>query len=213
MCVCRGGGGGGHGWQPWRGRTGSRHGPESAELPCDSLAGRRGGGRSGGEGVWGGYGLSLLRSLRPAAAMSGARGSPLRPGLRGGTGLWRAINSRWRPAPSASLPPSLSSPPPARRHFVSSSRRSPNPPPPLTPSAGPGAWHRPRPPYPLSGPQPPRCRSPHAAAPVAQGRAEPAVPVPAARSFAGALARPSCGLLGACAAAWCGQGEGPGRAE
>lgn len=125
-------GGGGHGWQPWRGRTGSRHGPESAELPCDSLASRRGGGRSGGEGVWGGYGLSLLRSLRPAAAMSGARGSPLRPGLRGGTGLWRAINSRWRPAPSASLPPSLSSPPPARRHFVSSSRRSPNPPPPYT---------------------------------------------------------------------------------
>lgn len=84
------------------------------------------------------------------------------------------------------------------------------------PSAGPGAWHRPRPPPPGPATAPLRSRPPPAAVPAAQGRpgrAENAGPSPAARSGDGALARPTCGLLGACAAACCGQGKaraGPG---
>lgn len=59
-------------WQPQRGRAGSRHGPESAELPCDSLAGRRRSGEEGEAGErrekrgWGGYGLSLSGTCGPA---------------------------------------------------------------------------------------------------------------------------------------------------
>ncbi|KAM6097731.1 uncharacterized protein LJ206_001112 [Theristicus caerulescens] len=170
---------------------------------------RRGEGRGGGERGekrgWGGYGLALSGACGPALRRAGPGAppsGPARPARR--HGLWRAINSRWRPAPSAS-------PPPRAPPFCLLLQTLSEP-----PSAGPGAWHRPRPPPPGPATTPLRFRSPHAVAPAAQGRAgraEPAGPGPAARSFAGALARPSCGLLGACAAAWCGQGKaraGPG---
>ncbi|XP_037999840.1 translation initiation factor IF-2-like [Motacilla alba alba] len=103
------------------------------------------------------------------------------------------------PAPSA---------PPARRHFVSSSRHL---------RAPPGRARGPSP-APLASPRafshPPPLRVPHATSPAAPGRAGRAGPAgaePAARSCGGALARPSCGLLAACAAACAGRGRpGPG---
>ncbi|XP_064502864.1 collagen alpha-1(I) chain-like [Pseudopipra pipra] len=106
------------------------------------------------------------------------------------------------PAPSTTTPP-------ARRHFVSSSRHLRTPPGRARgPSPAPLAPSR-------AHSHPPPLRTPHAAPPAAPGRAGSAGPAgaePAARSCGGALARPSCGLLAACAAACAGRGRpGPGE--
>ncbi|XP_071287220.1 spidroin-2-like [Agelaius tricolor] len=177
----------GPGRQPRRGRAGSRGEPERASLRC---AWHCGSGRRGG---CGGCGRSL-----PEPRGSPAPPGPARPGPRGAPAV-RAINSRWRRHPP---------PPPARRHFVSSSRHL---------RAPPGRARGPSP-APLASPRarshPPPLRVPHATSPAAPGRAGRAGPAgaePAARSCGGALARPSCGLLAACAAACAGRGRpGPG---
>lgn len=177
-------------------RAGKRRAPPRL-AGCQ--AGRRERRGSGGVGR-----LSLCGACGPAPRRAGPGAPPSGPaGLRLGTGYGERLiqdGARRPPPPPPRAPPFC-----LLLHTLSE--------PPL---AGPGAWHRPRPPPPGPATSPLRSRPPPAAVPAVQGRpgrAENAGPSPAARSGAEALARPTCGLLGACAAACCGQGKaraGPG---
>lgn len=120
---------------------------------------RQGGGRGGRErGRSGGGKATDSPSPEPVARRCDERGQglppPARPGLRGDTGYSeRLIQDGVR-----SPPP----PPPRAPPFCLLLQTLSEP-----PSAGPGAWHRPRPPPPRPATTPLRFPSPHAVAPAA----------------------------------------------